>query len=172
MIEDPRRPASAPPPDPSQVVRAYRKHLKRLSGLGAESRSPVRFSDVDAYGVVWHGNYIHYMEDARAAFGQVHGEDFTFQDSPDMMAPVVHSSLDHRAPLRPDDTVTVRAYFLVPTSTKIEFLYVVFRTSDMLPVATAYTVQILTDGSGDPMLTGCDLLDEFCEKHGIEQSHP
>jgi acyl-CoA thioester hydrolase len=140
--------------------------------MSAESTSPVRFSDVDAYGVVWHGNYIHYMEDARAAFGQVYGEDFTFQDRQNYLAPVVHCSVDHRTPLRSTETALVRAYFLVPKSTKIEFLYVVFRSSDLTPVATAYTIQILTDGSGNPMLTGCELLDDFCRTHGIEQAHP
>lgn len=33
----------------------------------------VRFSEVDPIRVVWHGNYLKYMEDAREAFGRKYG---------------------------------------------------------------------------------------------------
>ena len=37
--------------------------------LSAEKRIEIRFSEVDMMGVVWHGAYAKYLEDAREAFG-------------------------------------------------------------------------------------------------------
>ena len=36
-------------------------------------RVRVRFSEIDPIQMVWHGNYVKYMEDAREAFGRRHG---------------------------------------------------------------------------------------------------
>ena len=33
----------------------------------------IRFSEIDSMGVVWHGSYTLYFEDAREAFGQKYG---------------------------------------------------------------------------------------------------
>ena len=33
----------------------------------------IRFSEVDSMGVVWHGHYVKYFEDAREAFGAKYG---------------------------------------------------------------------------------------------------
>lgn len=41
--------------------------MKQL--LQVEIPIKVRFSDTDAMGVVWHGNYLRFFEDAREAFG-------------------------------------------------------------------------------------------------------
>ena len=33
----------------------------------------VRFDEVDALGIVWHGNYVKYLEDGREAWGRKYG---------------------------------------------------------------------------------------------------
>ena len=37
--------------------------------LQAEKQFDIRFSEVDSMGIVWHGSYVAYLEDAREAFG-------------------------------------------------------------------------------------------------------
>ena len=37
------------------------------------SKIEVRFSEVDSMSVVWHGNYVKYLEDGREAFGKEFG---------------------------------------------------------------------------------------------------
>ena len=49
----------------------------------------IRFSETDAMGVVWHGSYMHFMEDARAAFGQEHKLGFQEAMVTGLWAPVV-----------------------------------------------------------------------------------
>ena len=36
-------------------------------------RQKVRFEEVDSLGIVWHGRYASYFEDARVAFGEKYG---------------------------------------------------------------------------------------------------
>ena len=38
--------------------------------LIAETEIGIRFNEVDALGIVWHGNYVKYFEDGREAFGE------------------------------------------------------------------------------------------------------
>ena len=46
--------------------------------LTAETTLKIRFSEVDSMGVVWHGSYVKYLEDAREAFGAQHGLSYLF----------------------------------------------------------------------------------------------
>ena len=41
--------------------------------LISELEIKIRFSETDAMGIVWHGNYIKYMEDGREDWGKNHG---------------------------------------------------------------------------------------------------
>ena len=46
--------------------------------LSETVRVQVRFSEVDSIKMVWHGNYITYMEDAREAFGRKYGLEYMY----------------------------------------------------------------------------------------------
>lgn len=37
--------------------------------LISKTNIPVRFSEIDSLGILWHGHYIKYFEDGREAFG-------------------------------------------------------------------------------------------------------
>ena len=41
--------------------------------LISEIEIDIRFSETDAMGVVWHGNYLKFFEDGREAFGKEFG---------------------------------------------------------------------------------------------------
>ena len=40
-----------------------------MNKLTAQVEIPIRFSEVDSMGIVWHGSYAAYVEEAREAFG-------------------------------------------------------------------------------------------------------
>ena len=44
--------------------------------LTTEIEFDIRFSETDAMGVVWHGNYLKYFEDGREAFGKEFGMEY------------------------------------------------------------------------------------------------
>ena len=51
-------------------------HKKDMNSLKEAVRIQIRFSEVDALRMVWHGNYVQYMEDAREAFGRKYGLEY------------------------------------------------------------------------------------------------
>ena len=44
-----------------------------MKELRTEIELTIRFSETDAMGVVWHGNYLKFFEDAREYFGHKFG---------------------------------------------------------------------------------------------------
>ena len=44
-----------------------------MSDLTVTIKGPFRFSEMDPIRVIWHGNYLKYLEDAREAFGREYG---------------------------------------------------------------------------------------------------
>ena len=58
---------------------------------------PVRFSETDAMGVVWHGNYLKFFEDAREKFGKDYGIEYLDVHAQGYFIPIVKSEISHKA---------------------------------------------------------------------------
>ncbi|HRS08637.1 MAG TPA: acyl-CoA thioesterase, partial [Bacteroidia bacterium] len=71
--------------------------MKQL--LQVEIPIKVRFSDTDAMGVVWHGNYLRFFEDAREAFGIKYGLTYLDVYHRGYFTPIVKSSVEHKSPI-------------------------------------------------------------------------
>ena len=110
----------------------------------------VRFNEVDALHIVWHGHYAGYFEEARRAFGRRYGIDYPVFLHHNCAAPVVNLWIDYKLPARLDDTLRVTARLYQSASAKIEFAYDVFRGDTLL--ATGGTVQVFTTPDGELLL--------------------
>ena len=66
-------------------------------------RVRVRFSEIDPIKMVWHGNYVKYMEDAREAFGRRYGLGYQLIFDSGYYAPVYDMHLRYMAPATLDD---------------------------------------------------------------------
>ena len=58
----------------------------------------IRFNEVDSMGVVWHGAYPLYLEDAREAFGRKYGLDYLTIFGNGCFAPIVEMSFKYKSP--------------------------------------------------------------------------
>lgn len=104
----------------------------------------VRFHEVDAMGIVWHGNYVGYFEEARRAFARRHGIDYPVLVEHELLAPVVSAWIDYHFPARMGDSLDVAARLYKSESVKLEFGYEIRRSRDRKLVASGGTVQVLT----------------------------
>ena len=59
----------------------------------------VKFNEVDALGIVWHGHYIRFFEDGREAFGEKHGLAYMDIYRNGFLAPVVNLHCDYKKSL-------------------------------------------------------------------------
>jgi len=105
----------------------------------------VRFAEVDAQGVVWHGNYLRYLElgrEAVLALGGLRPSDFLRAG---YAAPIVACDVRYRATLALDDRAAVDAELRWEGTPRFDFDYRVIRARDGVVAVTATTRQVIVD---------------------------
>lgn len=105
----------------------------------------VRFSEVDSMRVVWHGEYIRYFEDGREAFGREYGLDYLSYFRNGYMAPIVEVNCQFKQALTVGEEAIVETRYIPCEAAKVQFDYVIYRTSDHTVVATGSSTQVFTD---------------------------
>ena len=135
---------------------------RRMSGFTRPAPRPyieeaclirVRFHEVDSMGVVWHGHYVAYAEEARRALGRRYGVDYATFFAHDTPAPVAQLHLDYLAPARLGDTLEVSARLFKSDAAKLELEYEVRRQSDHELLAAGSSLQVFTTREGELMLS-------------------
>ncbi len=113
--------------------------------LKASKLIEIRFSEVDAMNVVWHGSYTLYFEDAREEFGKKYDLGYMSFFDNGYFAPIVELSFQYKKPIiygmRPRIDITYK-----PTeAAKIVFEYEIHDTEDESLIATGHSVQVFMD---------------------------
>lgn len=123
----------------------------------------VRFNEVDALHIVWHGHYINYFEEARRALGRRLGIDYPTFIERRIAVPVIHLELDFLAPARLSDTLAVTARLLKSESARLDFDYEIRRQGEATLLATGSTSQVFTTPAGELILNWPPFLLERLE---------
>ena len=108
----------------------------------------VRFSEVDSLGMVWHGNYIKFLEDGREAFGREHGLTYLQVYEQGYVTPIVKTTLEHKSVVRYGDEVEVITRLIDCPAAKIVHRYDINNLSTGELAAVAETIQAFTDTKG------------------------
>lgn len=116
-----------------------------MKTLKATAKIRVRFSEVDAMAIVWHGSYVKYLEDGREDFGIKHGLDYMSVYKAGFMTPVVKMDIKYLSPLLYEDTATVEITFIDSPAAKITFQYKITNERTGATVITAETTQVFID---------------------------
>jgi acyl-CoA thioester hydrolase len=113
----------------------------------------VRFNEVDALHIVWHGHYANYFEEGRRAFGRRHGIDYTVFLEHRVAVPVVQLHIEFLAPARLPDVLEVTARLLKSEAARLDFAYEIRRQDEGTLLATGHTMQVFTTPQGELLLT-------------------
>lgn len=125
----------------------------------AEVTFDVPFHDMDAMGVVWHGNYLKYFEYARTRLFQVLKLGGEVSRNFPYVWVVIESKVRHIAPLRFEDRVRVTAR-LVDVDYRIHVRYEVFNLTTGDRAAKGHTMLATLDKEGAMLVqTPQELLD-------------
>lgn len=128
--------------------------------LTAVTERRVRFEEVDALGMVWHGRYPSYLEDGRISFGDTFGLSYhSFRDNR-TVGPIVQIHLDYKLPLRFDETMEIETTLHWAEAARLNYSYEIRNGMGMV-AATGYTVQLLTEMDGTVLLVIPEWLQEF-----------
>ena len=127
----------------------------------------VRFGEVDSMGIVWHGNYVKYIEEGRESFGKKYGISYLDIYSNNVMAPVVNMNVDFKKQVKYGDMLIVETEFIETPAAKIIFDFRIFRKSDNELVATAQSTQVFIDLNHDMLLYPPEFVLEWKKKVGL-----
>jgi len=70
--------------------------MKKDTVLSVTKCFDIRFSEVDSMGVVWHGNYAKYFEDAREEFGRKYDLEYLMMYDKGFFEPIVELSFKYK----------------------------------------------------------------------------
>lgn len=112
-------------------------------------RVRVRFAETDAMGIVHHGSYVLYMEEARVAYLRHVGHPYAEMRADGTDTVVLEVAIRYRRPLQFDDLVDVHLGLVRARAATFEIAYLL--TVDGEVRATAATAHGSLDRDGRPM---------------------
>ena len=127
----------------------------------------VRFSEVDAMNIVWHGSYALYFEDAREEFGRIYGLSYQLFIEKKCPAPLVELSFRYVKPLLYGHRARVNIYYINTPAAKIVFDYEIVLIDDNSLITTGRTVQVFLDRNYNLMLTNPPFYVEWKKKYNL-----
>ena len=123
----------------------------------------VRFEEVDSLGIVWHGRYASYFEDARVSFGDRYGIGYMDFYSNGVVAPVKQMHFDYHKPLRFGDKMTIEAILHWSEAARINFEFIIRNSSGEL-ATTGYSVQMMLDFKDNILVVLPPFYESFLNK--------
>lgn len=137
-----------------------------------ELKLRVRFSEVDSYGVVWHGRYLAWFEEARNDLARGFGFTPSVLAAEGYQLPVRDVSLTFKSPAGLDDEVLVGIRFNPTATALLEFEYRVVAAGDGRLIATGRTRQVVTRLDHELLLTYPRPIREALEQLKKDQGIP
>ena len=107
-----------------------------------ESRFRVRYAETDQMGVVYHANYLVWMEIGRVEFYRAAGLTYRTMEQDGIMLAVVDVHCRFRAPARYDDEIAVETGIAEATPRMVRFRYEIRNAATGQRLATGETKHI------------------------------
>lgn len=127
----------------------------------------VRFDEVDALGIVWHGNYVKYLEDGREAWGRKYGIPYmTIFREHGFSVPLVKLNMDYKRPLRYEENCIIETRFINCEAAKIQLAYTIYNEASEV-VLTAESTQVFLNKEGELQLIMPEFLQKWKRDRGI-----
>ena len=123
----------------------------------------VRFEEVDPLGIVWHGRYPGYFEDARVAFGDRYGIGYLDFYREGILAPIKKLHVDYQRPLRFGDPFTIEGVLHWSEAARLNFEFILRNAAGEV-TTSGYTVQMLMDAEHTLLLVPPPFYQSFCER--------
>ena len=101
----------------------------------------VPFFDTDPMRIVWHGNYVKYIEEARCCLLDKIDYNYSTMELSGYNWPIVDIRLKYVAPARFDKIIRVYAH-LVEIESRLKIEYEIYDLSTKQILSKAYTVQV------------------------------
>lgn len=132
--------------------------------MKATKEIDVRFSEVDSMGIVWHGSYALYFEEAREEFGKKFDLGYMKIFGHGFYAPLVNLDFSYKKPLKYEDKMIVEVEYLPTEAAKICYSYKIYLKADHSLIATGKSTQVFLDSAYQLVWNNPDFYQEWKEK--------
>lgn len=140
---------------------------KETGALSVRTSVKVRFSEVDSLGMVWHGNYVQYLEDGREAFGHAFGLEYLNIYAQGLITPVADLQMRYLNPAKVDDRLVVETVYVPDRGAKLVYDYTIRRLADDTVILNARSIQLFQTVDGEFIVSKPDFIREWEAGHGI-----
>lgn len=123
----------------------------------------IRFEEVDPLGIVWHGHYPSYFEDARVALGDHYGIGYLDFHREHVVTPIKQMHVDYVLPLRFGESCTVTGKLHWAEAARMNFEFEIRNEAGEL-TTTGATVQLFLKEDGSLLMALPDFYQEFCDR--------
>lgn len=132
--------------------------------LSSTTEVVIRFSECDALGMVWHGNYVKYFEDGREDFGRKFGLSYMdIYEKTSLAVPLVHVECDFKKMVGFGETILVETTMIDDPASKIMFEYTIFNKEKEL-VCKGKTIQVFLNMEKKELMITVPLFFEAWKK--------
>lgn len=123
----------------------------------------VRFEETDPLGIVWHGRYASYFEDAREQLGNSLGIGYADFFAHGYSIPIRRLTVDYLCPLAYPEIFTIEAILHWSEAMRLNYEFII-RTQEGDIRATGCTVHLLVDSSMSLQMTIPDFYRSFLDQ--------
>lgn len=129
--------------------------------MTSETKIRVRYGETDQMGVVYHGNYALYFEEARTE--ALRHIDVTYKSLEEfgVMMPVVSLQTDFKRPARYDDLLTIKSAMKELPTVKLELFYEVYNEAGVLLATGSSTLAFIDKQTKRPVRCPEHLYQKF-----------
>jgi acyl-CoA thioester hydrolase len=138
-----------------------------MKKLSAVIEIKIRFSEVDSMGIVWHGSYSLYFEEAREEFGRKYDIGYLKMVNEGFYAPLVKLDFDYKKPLIYGDTMLVEVEYHPTAAAKICFSYKIFNKKDHSLAVTGKSIQVFLDKNYQLEWNNPEFYQQWKTKNGV-----
>ena len=127
----------------------------------------IRFSEIDAMRVVWHGAYVKYFEDAREMFGEKFNLSYKMMEEHGYYAPIVDLSIQYKKPLRYDTEAEITIIYHPTEAAKIVFDYEIKDRNNGDLIAIGHSIQVFINHKYELVLQNPPFYEEWKKENVI-----
>lgn len=129
----------------------------------------IRFSEVDSMGVVWHGHYAIYFEDAREEFGRKYDLGYLMMYDKGFFEPIVELTIKYKRPMIYGMKPEIYLVYRPTDSAKIIFDYEIRDSITKEIFVTGHSVQVFMDKNTHQLvLNNPDFYEEWKKRWEVD----
>jgi acyl-CoA thioester hydrolase len=138
-----------------------------LQKLSERTEIDIHFYDVDLLNIVWHGNYVKYLENGREAFGKKYGIAYMDIYNNGYITPIVDLRIRYKGMVALGEFLTIETIYVPTKSSKLIFDYVIYRKNDMSVIVEASSTQLFLSKSGEIEYCTPDFYQDWKNKWNV-----